>query len=162
MDHLTRDVLEAKRLGYGCHYGWYKADHPHTKPVDDDLQALVCSGQEDTRICKQCGKPFVPEHRARQYCSDACKQIYSAKLNLEARRRAIANLPTKSCALCGKEFHPHNNKQIYCSISCAQRARWGLPQNRTCPVCGKQFHPKYAVSKYCGRACYLKDVARPK
>ena len=30
-DHLEYDVMRAEALGYGCHYGAYKADHPETK-----------------------------------------------------------------------------------------------------------------------------------
>ena len=28
MDRIEYDVMEAERLGYGIHYGHYKADHP--------------------------------------------------------------------------------------------------------------------------------------
>lgn len=38
LDNLERDVVAAMRLGYGVHYGAYKADHPHTRdcsPIEE-------------------------------------------------------------------------------------------------------------------------------
>lgn len=106
MDNLARDVLEAKRLGYGCHYGWYKADHPHTKPAADDLPAEASQKQHELRKCKHCGNLFEPSHGGKQYCSESCKHIHSAQLNLEARRRAIANLPEKKLRILRKDIPP--------------------------------------------------------
>ena len=70
MDRLTRDVLEAERLGYGVHYGHYKADHPHTGdpgPRKIDPGSVEC-------ICTQCGKKYTkPRNSARHFCSNECR-----------------------------------------------------------------------------------------
>ena len=67
IDNLTRDVLEAERLGYGCHYGKYKADHPRTAE-------LVC-GQDDRTVlvaCAECGTLFEPARNER-FCCALCR-----------------------------------------------------------------------------------------
>lgn len=64
MDNLTRDVLAAERLGYGCHYGNYKADHPHTAE-------LVCEPDDSTVLmaCAECGTLFEPVRNERFCCA---------------------------------------------------------------------------------------------
>lgn len=70
-DNLDPDVRRAELLGYGIHYGRYKADYPNTKGMDPE--------QEDSdgiphRVCAECGKHFlvgrVQGHR--RYCTDEC------------------------------------------------------------------------------------------
>ena len=96
LDNLDRDVIRAERLGYGCHYGRYKADHPHTR-VEDAHPAPIIEVQElpnTLKPCKFCGKMFDPEDlgytKARMFCSDEC-QYESDRIRSRdyARRRAL-------------------------------------------------------------------------
>lgn len=71
-DNLDLDVRRAELLGYGPHYGRYKADYPKTKPdiVPDDL---------NTQACPVCGTRFRPRKK-QKYCCERCRQAaYLAK-----------------------------------------------------------------------------------
>lgn len=80
-DSLSMDVLEAERLGYGCHYGHYKADHPHTKEANE---ARLCKNRKKQpapdgrksyeRVCPVCGEKFTTYNALKKYCSDNCKE----------------------------------------------------------------------------------------
>ena len=91
MDNLTRDVLEAERLGYGCHYGRYKADHPHTSPAEP---APRCVPKKDTtpiserpRTCVMCGKTFYSSNpRPLKYCGPEC-QYAANQMHVKERYR---------------------------------------------------------------------------
>lgn len=83
MSNLDRDVREAARLGYGVHYGRYKADHPHTAPAVED------GPPEKTVACGHCGSLFVPKRYNQRYCCDVCKFRHN---NWEAYRRNKANV----------------------------------------------------------------------
>lgn len=74
MDNIERDVVAAMRLGYGVHYGRYKADHPHTK-IEPEPEEIDVS---DIKFisCGYCGKQFSPFLEGRshnsKYCSREC------------------------------------------------------------------------------------------
>ena len=76
-DNINLDVMDAKRLGYGAHYGHFKADHPYTK---DANEARLEQMQQPARVrpvyefvCRGCGKKFTTRNKKRRYCSDVCK-----------------------------------------------------------------------------------------
>ena len=80
LDNLDRDVIRAERLGYGCHYGRYKADHPHTR-AEGSNPAPTVEAQElpnTLKSCRICGKMFDPEDfgysKARKFCSVECAE----------------------------------------------------------------------------------------
>ncbi len=75
LDNLTLDVLEAERLVYGCHYGNYKADHPHTKRAREEAVAAQKTPPPGWKRCKHCGRYFKPPRykRGLLYCSDECR-----------------------------------------------------------------------------------------
>lgn len=135
MDNLTRAVLAAERLGYGCHYGNYKADYPHTRPAPDDPAGTLPEMPQEIRKCSHCGKPFVRRTNLRRFCSETCKHAHSAQLNLEARRRTIANYPEKVCIYCGKAFHPSKLEQLHCSRSCSAQNK-GKNKRISCEIEG--------------------------
>lgn len=62
-DNLSKDVIAAQRLGYGIHYGHYKADHPYTKEGDDTREYARCL---------ECGRLFYPLRKNHVYCSQPC------------------------------------------------------------------------------------------
>lgn len=77
LDNLTRDVLEAERLGYGCHYGRYKADHPHTPTAAPAPRRAPEKDKthisERPRTCAMCGKTFYSSNpRPLKYCGPEC------------------------------------------------------------------------------------------
>ena len=158
MDNLTRDVLEAERLGYGCHYGNYKADHPHTRPAPDEPLAHL-EEQEEFRICKHCGKSFVRQSLLRDFCSDICKRTHKAQIVNESRRKSIMKYPDHVCKRCGSVFHPSKRIQKFCSRSCASQGRVRI-QSKSCQFCGKEFMPKYSAAQFCCRTCYEKSVRK--
>lgn len=80
MSNLDHDIREAARLGYGVHYGRYKADHPHAAQDQDDGQP------EKTAKCAECGSLFVPKKVNQLYCCTACK---SRRSNRDAYRRKV-------------------------------------------------------------------------
>lgn len=97
LDNLDRDVIRAERLGYGCHYGQYKADHPHTR-AEGSNPAPIIEAQEipnTLKSCRMCGKMFDPEElgytRARKFCSNECvvKSKRMRDKKYKAQRRVL-------------------------------------------------------------------------
>lgn len=77
LDNLTRDVIAAERLGYGCHYGHYKADHPHIETEAPEER------DPELRACTECGTLFLPVRDGR-FC---CKECRNRNLNRENYRK---------------------------------------------------------------------------
>lgn len=119
MDNLARDVREALRLGYGVHYGHYKADHPHTA----DHSVEPDPPKYPPRKCKECEMEFIPTRRDQRYCTDDCKIRRSNRLGY--RRRVALNMPLGPaiCPVCGGGFDRYKRTQEYCSTSCAATGR---------------------------------------
>lgn len=86
-DNLDLDVEDAERLGYGCHYGRFKADHPNTKDANEArLYPKKKQPQEQLRVrtvyekvCPVCGKKFTTTWVSKKYCDDLCKQRSDSK-----------------------------------------------------------------------------------
>jgi len=91
-----------------------------------------------TRICEQCGVPFLPRDKSvarkygRKYCSQACHGI--------ASRRDPAVYGNRTCAHCGAMFKNSNRakKRSHCSLVC-KRAATELRRTKPCVQCGKPF-----------------------
>ena len=121
MDNLAKDVREAMRLGYGVHYGRYKADHPCTA----DHSAEPPEQKFPTIRCRCCGKEFEQTHKNLRFCSDECR----AKNQEERRQQRLKSpaLPIGAaiCPVCGGEFQRTNKNAMkkYCSQSCASVIR---------------------------------------
>ena len=73
-DNITRDVMAAERLGYGCHYGRYKADHPHTKEDYEEFAAArdAKAGAGMQKACAECGSIFHAKCERNIYCCKEC------------------------------------------------------------------------------------------
>ena len=151
MDNLDRDVREAQRLGYGVHYGRYKADYPHTKP---DPNAQV--EEPEIRTCRFCGKEYVRDRLSDlgNFCSDKCKGDHRKLNNAEAVARYRGKKEPLNCKVCGKPFIPSYSGHKYCSRSCAAHSKGALfGVLFTCAGCGKEFKPRAKTSKYCSLTC---------
>lgn len=130
MDNLARDVRMAEKLGYGCHYGWYKADHPHTAdltdeeilglPVKREKKKPVAKGPEMT-VCLWCGESFPTSVYGRKYCNDDCKRNAVEKRKREREKAAVkaAVKKDKLRTVCGKLVTGRGNVK-YCSFDCRQ------------------------------------------
>ena len=77
-DNIDLDMEDAARLGYGVHYGNYKADHPFTKDANENR--LRPTRKKPTngprlyaKVCPVCGEKFTCTRNDRKYCSDDCK-----------------------------------------------------------------------------------------
>lgn len=119
-DHLEYDVMRAEALGYGCHYGKYKADHPETRAEFETTTGLLPiitpahPKNEQERFCLFCGRPFEVKYQTdgKVYCCDDCRQ--KAFIEKKAGRRSGLY-----CSWCGRTI-PHNtNKSRYCSGECS-------------------------------------------
>lgn len=88
-DALEVDVLRMEQLGYGCHYGNYRADHPHTKAENEAwLEEMKATpkkkpGRVREAVCKGCGKTFLTDKKQRLWCDELCRQQHE-----HAKRRA--------------------------------------------------------------------------
>lgn len=97
LDNLDLDVADAMRLGYGVHYGKFKADHPYTKDANEErLQearkkrrapAAPKGPKLYDKVCPACGKKFTTQRHDRKYCGDECKTKVGAKKYCEERKR---------------------------------------------------------------------------
>lgn len=119
-DNLDRDVAAAMRLGYGVHYGRYKADHPHT---DMEVSAPKPEKELDYEPehifnvpCALCGREFIRTHNGMKYCSDECRQE-AARL----RYKQTYQPRVRVCPICGTSITGCG--QRYCSIECRAEAK---------------------------------------
>lgn len=126
MDNLARDVRMAEKLGYGCHYGWYKADHPHTADLtDEEILGLPVKGKKkkpvakgpEMTVCRWCGKSFPTSRHGRQYCNDDCRRYAYEKVKRERKKAAVQK--NKICVICGGPITGRGNRK-YCSFDCRQ------------------------------------------
>ena len=118
MDNIDRDLREAERLGYGCHYGWYKADHPYTAEPEEEQ-----SKKNGTGICRCCGAMFYKGGRAKLYCSDECREKYNQQKAMRAKEKFP--LGPAICVVCKKAFARKRATNVCCSRSCAAVKRNG-------------------------------------
>ena len=135
MDNLARDVRMAEKLGYGCHYGHYKADHPNTAELTDEeiLGMPVRSRRKPAKkepeltACLWCGKTFQTSRYGRQYCNDDCRRYAYEKAKRQRKKKAICD--GRTCAICGEPITGRGNIK-YCSFNCRQIAEQELYQLR--------------------------------
>ena len=106
MDRLEMDSILMEKMGYGIHYGKYKADHPHTEELAHFLQGKP----EEKKSCAFCGKEFKSNDRRKIYCNDDCKVRAREKRKQDNKR---ANM---KCVVCGKWLE--GKRKVYCSDEC--------------------------------------------
>lgn len=113
MDRIEYDVMEAERLGYGVHYGHYKADHPIS---DFNPDAPQKPKTLPSRKCKECEKEFTPERPNMWYCCEDCRNRRNARLGYHKKknRKKLSKGPAV-CPVCGSDFF---RKYIYTETCC--------------------------------------------
>lgn len=77
--------------------------------------------KSETKICKNCGKSFIPVRR-QIYCSRKCGKQYNY--------RKRAPLKEVKCGYCGKTFTPLHKNTKYCSDDCAKTSDKIMSKNR--------------------------------
>lgn len=98
--------------------------------------------KKGTRICKHCGKEFVPKHFGCHYCSKECQS--------EATRIRCGYVKPHEvvCETCGKTFIARNSRIKNCPECCAAKKTNVSLENKakrtgmdvlTCSTCGKKF-----------------------
>ena len=106
-DNIDRDCMRAMALGYGVHYGRFKADYPHTADRDEVVP------QYPPRICPQCGTEFLPGRDNQKYCSEECKYEF----NRIHRMRNPMRARQPFCKRCGAPVIDPKQR-VYCSKAC--------------------------------------------
>lgn len=123
-DHLEYDVMQAEALGYGCHYGKYKADHPNTRAEFEELYGVKTlekvAPDKREKTCPVCGKKFIVGHlnTHKIYCSDECRRKKD-----EERQRERAQAPAGICLWCGGQITDPTMRSRYCCPGCFCAAR---------------------------------------
>lgn len=121
---LDYDMQRAHALGYGCHYGDYKTDHPNTRAEFEQLTEKA--QREDPNLtlttCAHCGKKFVKRsyQTNKKFCSETCQaqhQYEKKRKQIEMQKHANPGR-TAVCPICGAEFVTNNQHRIYCSTEC--------------------------------------------
>lgn len=121
-DHLEYDVMQAEALGYGCHYGAYKADHPETRAdFEADTGIVEIKKVEPSKVektCPYCGTAFFVGalRKNKIYCCDDCRK------NAEIARKAVQPV-TMTCLWCGQQITDTTNRTRYCCPECYCAAR---------------------------------------
>lgn len=123
---LDYDMRRSQELGYGPHYGQYKADHPNTRA---EFEALTEKKKPQATpreiVCKNCGKTFTKTGCANQfYCSPECKEqghIESVKRSKEKAKEKRPRAGTRQvCPICGQEFISTHGRK-YCTVNCRRQ-----------------------------------------
>lgn len=122
LDAIDRDMIEAERLGYGVHYGWYKADHPQTKETyqleETRTHRRRAPGKLYTITCEICGKEFQSENSRKKTCSPKCRsQISSMKTRLRHKQNKL-QYEEAVCRGCGVKFTKRSKTQMFCTQRC--------------------------------------------
>ena len=116
------------------------------------------SRPEAIKVCQNCGKEFVADHKNRKYCSDECEKEGNRKRHAK-NKRAKKKKPVIICAWCGKEFVASHANTKYCSDECriaAMRGRYVRKAEtitKICQNCGKEFVADPKNRKYCSEEC---------
>ena len=77
-----------QELGYGVHYGQYKADHPCTKGPETPPDT------GSARICPQCGDRFFLTRFNQKYCSTRCQNLAGMRRYNQRKKEAEKDAQT--------------------------------------------------------------------
>ena len=129
-----------------------------------------CSDKAHTKICKECGKEFVPKYAGHyrddvQYCSPECASNAQKDKTLYV------------CKHCGKTFHRRKQETdqcLFCSRQCASaykaehrpmvQGTFYFGFELKCQHCGNTFFSYSKNARFCSKECkkdWDKEHAKP-
>lgn len=91
----------------------------------EGIEVSVASHEEDSAVCKYCGRPLEhrPGKKQKRFCSDKCRSDWWNRNRVWANRKGVRRL---ICRCCGAVFNSYGNKQRkYCGRGCYIRGRYG-------------------------------------
>lgn len=106
------------------------------------------------RICKHCGKTFVPIVGRQIFCSRICCRRFHYPADRLGRLTV-----ERTCKICGKTFVPIAGHQKFCSAECRESFQYPSKRKcrgaveKTCKLCGKTFFTKVHDKKFCSKKC---------
>lgn len=112
-DNLDLDSRRALELGFGVHYGDYKAVYPHTREMPEPEKEVPMES------CLECGTLFPATRRGRKFCSDNCRVRYRKYTNAPPDPNKVR---LSSCAICGGKI-TNRKMRRYCCAVCAEMGR---------------------------------------
>lgn len=129
MDQLTKDAIEARRLGlsYGKYKGLqYEAQQKAKAAAAAEKERKPKPGQ---RWCKVCQKEIPLTVSSSRYCSPECAakaqaEMQQARDHRKYLRRKGIELPPEpevTCGMCNRVVK--NKRRKYCCPECAERAK---------------------------------------
>lgn len=80
LDKLSLDMIECAKAGFGVHYGRWKATQ-----IPKKIEPLGIP--EGWLVCAQCGTPFKPKTKRKQYYCEAQCQAAAQKLRDKEKRK---------------------------------------------------------------------------
>lgn len=125
MTNLDKDIAMAEQLGYGPHYGAYKADHPCTREPGPDPEIVPVTPEKDVyeAVCPICGKSFEKAHALQMYCCQRCKDVAKQRRHRARYDRIRGGIPKRICPTCKREFLPVHRSQKYCCDKCQRKRK---------------------------------------
>lgn len=104
----------------------------------------------ETRICKICGKEFIPNVYNQIYCSKKCRNIA-----INENRRGETKY--KTCPICNKVFKQNVHNKMFCSPECKKifynQKNKKETKYKVCPVCNSMFELTTHNKIYCSIEC---------
>ena len=81
----------------------------------------------EEKICKQCGKFYMPTHWSNKFCSEECrytaKKIKIKENNKKAYEKLKKPMLQKKCLVCKKKFKTVRSDVVTCSPFCQKIRR---------------------------------------
>ena len=125
LDNIELDSIRAMELGYGVHYGRFKADYPNTA-----VEIVVKDPKVRERKCKRCEAVFRPVRVDQVFCCMECREKWGAAHKGENKTKTKRWKREKYCRVCGKEI-TSPKQRVYCDWNChkiaVHRKYLGIP-----------------------------------
>jgi hypothetical protein len=122
-DNIDKDLAMAEKLGYGPHYGAYKADYPNTREPEPEIVPVTPDKDVYDAVCPVCGKTFAKVHGLQMYCCQRCKDDARRRMNRDRYARIMGAISNRICPTCKREFLPVHRSQKYCCDECQRKRK---------------------------------------
>lgn len=114
----VKELVREARAGRPCE--WCGDPIPDTRTAKAKYCCKHCQeqatyrrrGQNDVRLCQQCGNGFAPKNGGQAFCSPRCAAA------------AVTTLELATCAYCGIRFRPKKAGMRHCCRSCSTKDLW--------------------------------------